>query len=110
MERYFYFGQTTTFATGDACMFPLSSFLGMDSSGATETTMYFKGRNGTAIDDNIVVTHTACNTKTFMTEFCKFMQRNHKNTFLMMGSKSGLLPQHRFVSDYVDGYVINTTT
>ena len=108
MERYFFFGEATTHATGNALMMPLSRFLGIDSTGATQTTMYFKSRNNGATDDNIVVTHTGCNTKTFMIEMCNFLQKNHRDTFLMMGSKSGRLPEHAFVFDLVDGYVINT--
>ena len=71
MERYFYFGQTTTQATGEALMMPLSRFLGMDSTGAAQTTLHFKSRNNEATNDRVIVTHTGYNTKEFMDEFCE---------------------------------------
>ena len=42
MERYFYFGEDDVSTTGEACMFSLSSFLGMQPAGATSTTMHFQ--------------------------------------------------------------------
>ena len=57
MERYFYFGEDDVSTTGEACMFSLSSFLGMQPAGATSTTMHFQARNGTAADDDILLTH-----------------------------------------------------
>ena len=106
MERYFYFGQTTTHATGDALMMPLSRFLGMDSTGAAQTTMNFKSRNNAATNDDVVVTHTGYTTKEFMDEVCDFLQENERKAFLMMGSKGG--DPWSFVTNKVAGYVINT--
>ena len=84
MERYFYFGEDDVATTGEACMFPLSSFLGMTPGGAAATTMHFKARNGSANDDTVAVTHTGTTTKAFMTEMVRFMKANQKNPFLIV--------------------------
>lgn len=89
MERYFYFGEATVETTGEACMFPLSSFLGMTPVSAASTTMNFKARNGTAFDDKVVITHTGYTPKAFMGEIVKFLQRNQKNPFLAIGDRIG---------------------
>ena len=84
MERYFYFGEDDVATTGEACMFPLSSFLGMTPGSSSTTTMHFKARNGSANDDVVTVTHTGTTRKAFMTEIVKFMQANQKNPFLIV--------------------------
>ena len=84
MERYFYFGEDDVATTGEACMFPLSSFLGMTPASASTTTMHFKARNGSANDDVVTVTHTGTTPKAFMTEIVKFMQADQKNPFLIV--------------------------
>jgi len=89
MERYFYFGEATVATTGEACMFPLSSFLGMTPASSASTTMNFKARNGTAVDDKVVITHTGHTPKAFMGEIVKFLQRNQKNPFLAIGDRVG---------------------
>ena len=44
-------------ATGDAAVYPHESFLGMDPISTTTTRLSFKARNGTAVDDDVLVTH-----------------------------------------------------
>ena len=44
-------------ATGDGAVFPHESFLGMDPISTTTTRLSFKARNGTAVDDDVLVTH-----------------------------------------------------
>ena len=84
MERYFYFGEDDVATTGEACMFPLSSFLGMSPVDASSTSMHFMARNGSANDDRVTVTHTGTTTKAFMTEMALFMKANHRNPFLIV--------------------------
>jgi len=84
MERYFYFGEATVATTGTNAMYPLSSFIGMTPAGSASTTMHFKARNGAALDDTIVVTHTGHTPKAFMTEIVEYLQGNQKNPFLVI--------------------------
>ena len=84
MERYFYFGEDDVATTGEACMFSLSSFLGMTPAGSASTTMHFQARNGTAADDIVTVTHTGTTTKAFMTAMAGFMKANQRNPFLIV--------------------------
>ena len=86
MERYFYFGEVTVETTGEACMFPLSSFLGMTPSGSDSVKMHFKSRNGALTDDDVDITFSGT-TKNFMSEVVKLLQRNQKNPFLVMGDR-----------------------
>ena len=44
-------------ATGDAAVYPHENFLGMDPISTTTTRLSFKARNGTAVDDDVLVTH-----------------------------------------------------
>ena len=89
MERYFYFAESAVETTGEACLFPLSSFLGMMPTSAGHTGMYFKARNGTAVDDFVDITHLGSTSKEFMTEVVKYMQRNHRNPFLSIAEGTG---------------------
>ena len=84
MERYFYFGENDVATTGESCMFPASSFLGMQPGGAASTTMHFQARNGSAADDIVTVTHTGTTPKVFMTAMVGFMKANHRNPFLIV--------------------------
>ena len=84
MERYFYFGEDDVSTTGEACMFALSSFLGMTPASSSTTTMHFQARNGTAVDDVVTVTHTGTAPKVFMTAMVGFMKANHRNPFLIV--------------------------
>ena len=84
MERYFYFGEDDVSTTGEACMFALSTFLGMTPAGAASTTMNFNSRNGAATDDIVTVTHTGTTPKAFMTEMAGFMRANQRNPFLIV--------------------------
>ena len=78
MEKYLYFGEATVETTGESCLFPISSFLGMTPSGANGTTMHFKSRNGAATDDAIVMEHGSHTPKQFMTEMVGYMQKTIK--------------------------------
>ena len=44
-------------ATGDAAVFPHENFLGMDPISTTTTRLSFKARNGTAVDDDVLLAH-----------------------------------------------------
>ena len=91
MERYFYFGEATVETTGEACMFPLSSFLGMTPASAASTTMNFVARNGTnVVDDSVLITHTGTTTKAFMTDIVRFLRRNEKNPFMLIAEGTDL--------------------
>jgi len=103
MERYFYFGEDDVATTGESCLFPLSSFLGMTPAGAASTTMHFQARNGTAADDIVTVTHTGTAPKVFMTAMAGFMKANQKNPFLIVhdgesGSSIGNLPNSKKIT------------
>jgi|TARA_R110000824_G_scaffold11933_1_gene52485 hypothetical protein len=103
MERYFYFGEDDVSTTGEACMFSLSSFLGMQPAGATSTTMHFQARNGTAADDVVTVTHTGTTPKVFMTEIVKWMKANQRNPFIIVhdgesGGSIGNLPNGKKIT------------
>ena len=86
MERYFYFGENDVSTTGEACMFGLSTFLGMTPSGAAATTMHFKSRNGALTDDDVDITFSGT-TKNFMGEVVRLLQRNQKNPFIVIGDR-----------------------
>jgi|TARA_R100001594_G_scaffold117176_2_gene152379 hypothetical protein len=88
MENYFYFGEETVETTGEAAMFPLSSFLGMTPSGSDSVKLFFKSRNGALTDDNIEFTFTGT-TKNFMSIMVKFLQRNQKNPFIVICDREG---------------------
>ena len=103
MERYFYFGEDDVATTGEACMFSLSSFLGMQPGGATSTTMHFQARNGTAADDVVTVTHTGTTPKVFMTEVVKWMKADQRNPFIIVhdgesGGSIGNLPNGKKIT------------
>ena len=55
--NYLYFAEGAVETTGEACMFPASSFIGLDPIGDTTTRISFKARNGTAVDDDILLAH-----------------------------------------------------
>ena len=57
--NYLYFAEGTVETTGEACMFPASSFIGLDPVGNTTTRISFKSRNGEDTDDDVLITHTA---------------------------------------------------
>ena len=59
--NYLYFTEadlSSTAATGEGAMYPASSFLGLDPIGDTTTRLSFKARNNTAVDDDVLLTHT----------------------------------------------------
>ncbi len=90
MKRYLYFGEATVETTGEAGMFPVDAFLGMDSAAAAITLMWFKARNGAAVADRITVLHTGYTPKQFMTEIVKFMQNDQKNPFLIVADRTNV--------------------
>jgi len=104
MERYFYFAEPTVETTGEASMYPLSSFLGMTPAGGAITSMRFKARNGELVDDKVNVTHTGYLPKVFMAEVVKYMQRNHRNPFLAISD--GTSGKH--VSDLITSVAVVT--
>ena len=59
--NYLYFTEadiSSTAQTGEGAMYPASAFLGLDPIGDTTTRISFKARNGTAVDDDILLAHT----------------------------------------------------
>ena len=56
---------------------------------AGHTGMYFKARNGEAVDDFVDITHLGSTPKEFMAEVVKYMQRNHRNPFLSVVEGAG---------------------
>ena len=55
--NYLYFAEGAVETTGEAAMYPASSFTGLDPISATTTRLSFKARNGTAVDDDVLITH-----------------------------------------------------
>ena len=88
-ERYFYFGETDIATTGEACMFPLSSFLGITPAAANRASLHFKSRNGEATDDNVTVTRanaaTAAGFKVFCEEVVGLLQTQKAFTMVIDG-------------------------
>jgi len=85
MERFFYFGEATVETTGEACLFPLSSFLGATPATSGRTTLHFKSRNGAATDDQVLVHHTGTSTKDFMVYLGGLLRKNQRDTFVYVG-------------------------
>ena len=56
--NYLYFAEGAVETTGEACMFPASAFKGLDPISNTTTRLSFKARNNTAVDDDVLLTHT----------------------------------------------------
>ena len=57
--NYLYFAEGTVATTGTGAMQPASSFIGFDPISATTTRLSFKARNGTAVDDDVLLTHSS---------------------------------------------------
>jgi hypothetical protein len=58
METYLYFAENLgADAAGDCCVYPASTFTGIDPISATTTRISFKALAGTAADDDILLTH-----------------------------------------------------
>tara|TARA_R110000782_G_scaffold90253_1_gene173273 strand:+ start:22 stop:360 length:339 start_codon:yes stop_codon:yes gene_type:complete len=55
--NYLYFAEGTVATTGTAAMYPANAFTGFDPISATTTRLSFKARNGTAVDDDVLLTH-----------------------------------------------------
>lgn len=74
-ERYFYFGETDIATTGEACMFPLSSFLGMTPAASNRINVEFKSRNGAATNDSAqFILQTGATTKEAMSAMVDLFQ------------------------------------
>ena len=84
MERYFYFGEATVETTGEACLFPLSSFLGATPATSGRTTLHFKARNGSANDDTVLCYHTGTSTKDFAIYLGGLLRKNQRDTFVFV--------------------------
>ncbi len=58
METYLYFAENLDGdAAGECCVYPASTFTGIDPISATTTRISFKALAGTRADDDILVTH-----------------------------------------------------
>jgi len=63
-------------ATGEAGVYDHKNFTGADPISATTSRLSFKARNGTAVDDHVLVTHTAADGfKLVMERFCKLLNQ-----------------------------------
>jgi len=57
--NYLYFAEAEVETTGEAAMYPASSFIGLDPISASTTRLSFKSRNNAAAgDDDILLNHT----------------------------------------------------
>jgi hypothetical protein len=57
--NYLYFGEGTVATTGTGAMFAADAFLGADPISATTTRLSFKARNGTSVDDDVLIEHAS---------------------------------------------------
>ena len=57
--NYLYFAEATVATTGEAAMYPASSFTGLDPTDSTTTQLSFKSRNGETTDDEISIKHAS---------------------------------------------------
>jgi|TARA_R100001594_G_scaffold117176_2_gene152380 hypothetical protein len=57
--NYLYFAEGAVETTGEACMYPASSFIGFDPISATTTRLSFKARNCTDVDDDVLIQHAS---------------------------------------------------
>ena len=109
MVRFFYFGESVVDSTGEACMFPLSSFLGIQASNTVDTSiLYFKARNGTAFSDTVTILHTGFDHKQFADELVHFMQVNHRNPFLIMANGNPADGTANFVTWKITSVAVTT--
>jgi len=59
-NTYLYFAENLDAnAAGDACMYPVANFTGIDPISATTSRISFKALTGNAADDDILVTHAS---------------------------------------------------
>ena len=107
MERYFYFGELAVETTGEACMYPLSSFLGMTPTGSDGVKMHFKSRNGELTDDDVDISFSGT-TKNFMSEVVRLLQRNQKNPFIVMGSSHAYQSGPANISSLISRILVTT--
>ena len=64
METYLYFAENLgANAAGDCCVYPASTFTGIDPVSDTTTRISFKALAGTAADDDILMTHVTGKSK-----------------------------------------------
>ena len=108
MERYFYFGGVTVETTGNACMFPLSSFLGMTPGGSDSIKMHFKSRNGAATDDIVVVTQSSSDVKLLMQELTAVLSNPRGGFFVQSDFVGNNAPKADGFISGVSGIVITT--
>ena len=99
MEKYLYFRSDATLAEDDdnakgSNIYPLSSFLGMESTGNSTMTLYFKpkvnaysggeGANADYLNDSVVITITTANTqKTVMKDLVELFA-NSRSKFIVV--------------------------
>ena len=109
MVRFFYFGETVVDSTGEACMFTLSSFLGISGSATLDTSiLHFKARNGTSNADTVTILHTGFDHKQFAGELVHFMQVNHRNPFLIMATGQLGTSSENFITSKIRSTTIST--
>ena len=63
--NYLYFAEGAVETTGEAAMYPASSYLGLDAISATTTRISFKARICTLVDDDVLVEHASGKHKEF---------------------------------------------
>ena len=55
--NYLYFAEGAVDSTGEGAMFPANAFTGLDAISAVTTRVSFKARNGSLVDDDVLLTH-----------------------------------------------------
>jgi hypothetical protein len=105
-ENYLYFSEDTSVATGEAGMWPTSSFLGVDSLTTGTTNVYFKDQTGTAAHDVITITHTASSNKQVHQAICRAVN-NPKGKFIVVADEeNGVYTQ---VDNYAGAVTVLST-
>jgi hypothetical protein len=89
MEQYFYFGEATVAATGEAACFPLSNFLGIRPASSSSITLYYKATDGTGDADSVTLLHTGTSTKVAMGELVKVLSTKTNKPITVVADRLG---------------------
>ena len=89
--NYLYFAEGTINAAGHICMYPADRFLGFDPVSATTTRLSFKARNGTAVDDDVLLTHVSGKHKEVAELIASILEPNSVSTgpFIVVADERG---------------------
>ena len=107
---YLYFAEGNgANATGEACVFDHKNFTGMDPISATTARISFKARNGTAVDDDALVTHTAAHgfklvAERFTALMCQLDNTQSKGMIVVADEDNGI-----YYDETMSGAVVVST-